>query len=108
MEDIVNCLVTNEYVFEGIINKKIKHYPNDTTALFSKDMETFHYENAYINDGKIHVSIQFDKRVIDEDEDESTFIHGLINNHHSSHGGTTRKNKKTRRNRRKSSSRRRK
>ena len=108
MEDIVNCLVTNEYDFIGIIDNEMGDYPNDAIALFSKDMETFHYENEYISDGKIQVSIKFDKRVIDEDEDESTFIHGLINNHHSSHGGTTRKNKKTRRNRRKSSSRRRK
>ena len=57
---LLHCLVTNGYIFNDI--QEDSSYPDDAIAYFSKDLDYTDTDGNYINDSKIKISIQFEKR----------------------------------------------
>ena len=129
LKKIVDCLVTNGYVFERTVEAIVGsvRYVNDAIAVFNKEIHYNHPESGGQVDDNIKVSIQFPKRAdyknfthYEKDEDEREgddeyigdpydFIRGLMGEENQdSTGGTRRKKRKTRKNRRKNSNRRKK
>jgi hypothetical protein len=60
VKKLLHCLVTNGYIFNEI--QEDYSYPDDAIAYFSKDLAYTDTDGNYINDSKIKISIQFEKR----------------------------------------------